>query len=560
MINQKDTVFITLNDFLWHVNPCYNLDGDNMALDGYFINKLIEEVKPVIINSRIEKIFQTDKDIFIFSLYKRGQRNYLYFKLNAPSASFYVLDKLVSVENTSSNFLINLKNNIDGYLIEDINQLKKDRVITFNLVGNDFLDGRVNKSLVTELMGRYNNLILLDNENIIIDAFNKKFDSNARSILPKLKYEYFPTNKVDFINEYPLLETNLDLSKKYLGISPLLSKYLFNNQLNLDNIKVYPVKNTNNNQFYWFNLFNKEDELKTYSNLSNLLADSIIVMNHNNNKYLNFINSQLNKETKLLENLKKSLEQSNNNLTLKDIGDSIYITGLDLSKSYSSFTNYLGEEIKLDPSKTLNQNAQNYYRLYQKAKRSIEHINTQITNVSNNINLLEQLHFDLSKNDVDYLELEEILVPLGLKVKKQKQTRKKKKNINPLIINYNDAIFYVGKNNLQNEYVTHEIGKHNDFWFHIKDAPGSHIVLKGELNDLNLSFGAMLAAKFSKQSDTPVVSVNFTQIKNIKIIPGLKGYNVILTKFETINIRIDHELLSNYLLHTIWIKNENTLL
>ncbi|HKL95409.1 MAG TPA: NFACT RNA binding domain-containing protein, partial [Haploplasma sp.] len=116
---------------------------------------------------------------------------------------------------------------------------------------------------------------------------------------------------------------------------------------------------------------------------------------------------------------------------------------------------------------------------------------------------------------------------------------------------YNDAIFYVGKNNLQNEYVTHEIGKHNDFWFHIKDAPGSHIVLKGELNDLNLSFGAMLAAKFSKQSDTPVVSVNFTQIKNIKKIPGLKGYNVILTKFETINIRIDHELLSNYLLHTI---------
>lgn len=531
-----------------------------MALDGYFINKLVDETKKIILNSRIEKIYQTDKDIFIFSLYKQGHRNYLYFKLNAPSASFYVLEKMISVESTTSNFLINLKNNLEGYLIHDITQLKKDRVVTFDLVGNDFLDGRVSKSLVVELMGRYNNLILLDNEYIIIDAFNKKFNSNSRSILPKLKYKYFPTYKLDFDNIYPKLETNLDLSKRFLGISPLLSKYLFTNQLNLDKIKIEPVKNIKTNQFYWFNLFSEDEEVKTYHNLSSLLADSIIVMNQNNNKYLNYINTQLAKEIKLLENLKKSLEQSNDNLSLKDVGDSIYISGLDLSKSYSSFTNYLGNEVKLDSSKTLNQNAQNYYKLYQKAKRSIEHINTQISNVSNKIGLLEQLQFDLNNSDVDYLEIEETLIPLGFKIKKQKPTRKNKKVITPLVINYNDAVFYVGKNNLQNEYVTHEIGKHNDYWFHIKDAPGSHVVLKGELNDLNLAFGAMLAAKFSKQANTPVVSINYTLIKNIKKIPGLRGYNVILNKFETINIRIDHKLLDNYLLHTIWIIWWNTLL
>lgn len=514
-----------------------------MALDGYFIKNLVTEVATNIQGGRVEKIIQIDKDLFVFQIYLKKVRQYLYFKLNSPNGSFFINDSLTNLENLNSNFLVALKHNLEGYIINDIKQYNLDRVVTFELVGNDLLEGRITKNLVVELMGRHNNLILLSSENIIIDAYHKKFDANSRSIIPKLKFEYFPTTKIPFDNIHKHYEDNLFYSKNFIGISPLLSKYLNDYEVNLDTIKVIPIKNTLTNQFYWFDIFNNKDT-KIYETLNQLLASNVLVKQTTNNKYINFINKELIKNNKLLENLKSSLEESNKLLEYRNIADGIYSCGLDLNKNYTSFIHFDGNTYNVDGKLTLLENAKKYYKTYQKAKRSLEHLNKQIDEVSNLINLLNQFDYDLNGNNPNYQEIEEGLVNIGLKVKKQKQPKNKKtKKIEPIRLEYNNAIFYIGKNNIQNEYVTHEIAKHNDYWFHIKDAPGSHVILKGELNDTNLEIASMLAANYSKEALNPLVSINYTLIKNIKKIPGLKGYNVIVKDFKTVNISVDKELL-----------------
>lgn len=515
-----------------------------MALDGYFLKNLIIEVSEQIIGARVERIIQSDKDIFVFSLYRQGKRHYLYIKLNAPGAAFFLSDTINLIEQQTSSLLTNLKANFEGYILSNIIQYKLDRVVSFNLIGNDFLDGKISKTIILELMGRHNNLIILDSDQIIIDAFNKKFDPNNRSILPRNKFEFFPSSKKVFDGDLDSLESESFLSKTYLGISPLLSKHLYYNNLDIDNIEVRPSKNLNDNTFYWFNLFGTNDNIETFDSLSKLLASNLTNSSSSNNRFINFTNKELKKYNKTLLIVKDKLKASYEKLPYKDIGDAIYSCGLNLNNSYSSINDYNGKQINIDPSISLNMNAQKYYKLYQKAKRSIDHLNEQIIDLTSTINVLEQIQYDLSNDGINFDEIQETLIPFGFKIKKvSKQRKEKNRKINPIKIIYNDAIFYVGKNNIQNEHIVNYLSKHTDYWFHIKDQPGSHVILKGILSDENLLIGAMLAAKHSKESGNPIVSVNYTLVKNLRKIPGTKGYNVTLKEFKTINIKIDNSLL-----------------
>lgn len=523
-----------------------------MAIDGYFISKLVNEVNNEILNARLERIMQIETDIFVFQFYFQKKRTFLYFKLNAPNASFFTASSLISEDYQQSNLLNSLKQNLEGYILTSISQHSLDRVIEFNFTGNDFLDGKVNKKIIVELMGRHNNLILLDDNNTIIDAFHKKLDPNGRSILPKANFTYFPTSKTLFDDNYVNIDSSKNLSLNYLGISPLLAKYLFvNRPSNILTLEVKPTFNNITNQFYWFNLFEETDDLKEYQSISEMLLILVSQKKKSNNQYINFITKEITKNQRLLENAKNNLSKAFNNLNYKESGDAIYSSGLNLNQYHTSITDYSNNQIDLDVKLNLNQNAQKFYKLYQKAKRSIDHLDDQIKQLENDQDVLNQLLYDINSVDYNFLEIEEILIPYGFKNKKQRKNTKKKIKIVPLKFEYKDYIFYVGKNNLQNEYVTHTLAKNNDHWFHIKDAPGSHVILKGALTTESIEIGAMLAAKYSKQALNPIITVNYTNIKDVKKIPGLKGYNVILKKYQTINIKIDNDIINDLLLHTI---------
>ena len=510
-----------------------------MAIDGFFIKNLINEINDDLLNSRLEQINLVSKDIFSFSFYLRRVRNFLNIKLNSPHASFFISDLDVD-KNLTSNFLVNLKRLLEGSVLTKIKQHNNDRVVIFTFAKNDFLEGTIEYELILELMGRYNNLTLLK-DGIIIDAYLKNVSTTRRSIVPNIAFEYFPSDKIDFnLDAYNNLENGLSLSKKYLGISPLLSKYLFVNNIDLNNITVNPTLNLNNNTFYWFNLFSESDKTKHFNSLSTLVANLIAANFRPNTKYLDFINLRISNYEKRLFKIERELENSTNNLIYANYGNYIYSSGLNLNTYLNELISYDNTLVKLDVTKTLNDNAKDYFKTYEKAKRSISHLEKQIKETNYLITIFKQFLYEINLENLNYEEIETMLIPFGFKVKRKKQFRAKK--INPLKINYYDSIFYVGLNNIQNEYVTNTLAKHNDYWFHIKDLPGSHVILKGELTDENLEIAAMLALKYSKGN--PVSGeVNYTLAKNLRKISGLPGYNVTLNNHKSILINIDHSLL-----------------
>ncbi|VEU81149.1 NFACT RNA binding domain-containing protein [Haploplasma axanthum] len=517
-----------------------------MALDGFFINKLIEEIEPKIKHSRVERIEQISKDTFVFSLYYQKNRFYLYFKLNAPNASFFLGLKNTNNSYEGSNLLSILKKNIEGTFLSSIIQKDNDRVVILSFEGVDLLDGKFEKKLILELMGRHNNLILTK-DNIIIDAYQKKFSESSRSILPKIEFTFFPTDKKPYVyNENLIIENKSFLSKSYIGISPLLSNYLFLNKIDIAKVNVRPTKDLSSNQFYWFDLFDESINKKSFNTLSELLESNVLIPNTNSNKYETFVKKELLKYEKKLEKNTEHFEEAYINLNFKNKGDAVYGSGLNLSNRYTEVIDFENNKIELNPLKTLNENAQDFYKKYQKAKRTIGHLDEQKKEFLATISLMKQFLYDIKNEKENFNEIEEQLIKIGFKNKKKKPNNKKKVSTsNILKYEYNQAIFLIGKNNLQNEELTHKIANHNDLWFHVENAPGSHVVLKGAINNQNLEIAAMLAAKYSSINEMIVIPVNYTQIKNIKKIPKIPGYQVIIKNYETINIKINNELLES---------------
>ena len=220
----------------------------------------------------------------------------------------------------------------------------------------------------------------------------------------------------------------------------------------------------------------------------------------------------------------------------------------DKKKSIRILNYYTGEdvEIPLDIKYTILENSNRYYKKYQKSKNSIGYINEQIQLAQNEIDYFEILKYQLANCNInEALEIQEELIDGKYIFKKDNKPKKKQK---PRILTYlvDDTLISVGKNNIQNEYLTHKFAKPNDTWFHIKDGAGSHVVIHSETLTENLiRTAANLAAYYSTYSLSSSVQVDYTKIKNIKKIPGRRNCFVTYTHQKTIYIDPDYELIKD---------------
>lgn len=515
-----------------------------MAIDGFFIKHLTKELTTNILNNRLEKVFQLDKSTFMFNFYLRGKRSHLAVKLAAPHAGVFLVDNFNKDNIITSNFYTTIKSELEGAILTNISQYKNDRVIVFEFIINDFLDGKITKVLTLELMGRNNNLILTVN-NIIIDAFNKNFNDKTRSIIPKLKYEYFPSNKLDLTTiDYKKVTTATYLSNTYTGVSAQLSRYLYNNNIDVFNVSLNPTKDLTNNQYYWFDIFDENNEKKHYNKLSELLNDLAIVPVMNYNKQIDFVNTELKKRIRLKNVLNRDLKKARINLEHKNVGDVIYSSGLNLSDKYATITDFSNNIIPIDNTKTLNENAQIHYKSYQKAKRAVAKLTELISDLEISLKLLEEITFFLTLNEPNIEDIESDLSAFGYNVKKAKKQKQVAQISEPIKLIYEDTLIYVGKNSTQNSNITHVIGSKTDYWLHVQGVPGSHVLIKSS-NPSNkvLQFAAMLAANYSKLKNSNKIPISYTQIKNLRKIPGKHGSSVILTSYQTLLINIDSDLI-----------------
>jgi len=520
------------------------LKGVDMSLDGFFIKRLILETKDNIINSRIEKIEQLNGSMFVFSLYNQKRRFFLYFKLNSPHACFFISNLKNSSNNFDSAFLKILRQNLEGYIIKDIKQKDDDRIIILTLSSYHVFDGQIFKELIIELMGRYNNLILTS-KNIVIDAFYKRFSQDSRSIIPKIEFSFFQNDKKNYVYDPNLNVDNINFfSKTFVGISPMLSCFLFNNNLDLKTIKTNPTLKLTNNKFYWFDIFDENDEKINFENLSNLLEKIALSEKISTNIYEKFINKSLLNFNHKKEKLNELLKKAEDDATFKTKADYIYKSGYDLKLKLLEIK-VENEIIFLNPLKTLNENAQEFYKKYQKSKRSILKITEQIEINDANINLMNQFLYDLTLEKENFTQIEQQLKLFGFKTK---PIKKNKQDVNlPLKLAFEDGYFYIGKNNFQNEKIFKELANKNDLFFHVDSGPGSHVIYKGVVNDKILNCGATLAAYFSKFKNLPNLLVRYTQYRNLKRIPDISGFQVTLKSFKTMPIKIDEKLINSLL-------------
>jgi len=517
-----------------------------MIFDGFFLHHLINELNQNLQKARLEKIYQTSEMSFVFIFYLKGKRMQLKINLSPHQFGMHMTEKKAD-QSVNSQFLNALKKHLEGAILEEIVQQETDRVANFIFTVYDYIDGPIEKKLVFEAMGKHSNLILVKDK-LIIETLKKMFFEEGRQLIPLAHFTYFPSNKKPFTHiDYHLVESPKDILDTYMGVSPILANFLFEHKVQLSDLPMRATKNLKTNRGYVADIF--DDSIKKYYDSISLMIDDY-QNDHNESKtsHEQFIYKQLIKYQKRLIQLEEHDEEADDMLTMKTFGDLIYQSGLPLDEKRSQIV-VEQTQITLDPLLSLNENAQKYYALYQKGKRTKVHVEEQIKETKELIDLFEEYKTYIEMSEKEHLkDLELDLIEYGYKPKQKIHPKKGVYKPNITKVQDAKAIYYIGRNSIQNAYVTHTLAQKEDFFFHVKEATGAHVIVSClSLDEDIIRKAAMFAAHFSSMRLSSSIPVDYTQVKHIKKIPGTPGYKVSYTQHKTIFIDIDEEKLISYL-------------
>ena len=542
--------------------------------DGIFLNKMLEELN-ILKTGRINKINESGDTDFIISI-RANYNNYnLLISASSSFSRCHLTEKTYDFPAIPKSFTMLLRKHISGFFIKDIYTYSSDRVLIFSLEGFDELAYKKEYFLIAEIMGRYSNIILTDNNYEIIDSLKHDgIGEYNRTILPHATYVFPESNKLNPFDytkddllkliENKKLETPKDYMNTFNGVSFSIAEPIFKNDEHAINFYNYLHKeiipssflNFNNKKDFYYNSFGIEP-IKTYESLSKMLDDYYYQedLNAKIKSKTNDLSSFINKEIKKLENkiikLNKELNNTDEAENYKLYGELLLTyPNLKEKQKYIEILNYYNNElvkIPLDIKYTILENSNRYYKKYQKSKSAISYINEQIEKCENEITYFKSLSFQISISNInDALEIKEELINNKYIFDKENKNKKKQK---PKLLTYdlNGTYISVGKNNVQNDYLTHKLSKPNELWFHVKDAPGSHVVLhkSEDITEDEIRCAALIAAFYSTLGESSSVPVDYTKIKNLKKVPKIKGSFVTMTHQKTIYIDPDKNIIDS---------------
>ncbi len=537
-----------------------------MSFDGVFLHQLMKELKSLK-SGRITKIVDSGQNDFILTIRVSHQNLQLLLSFSSDYSRIHLAKRKYDTPQKPKSITMLLRKHIEGFFIEDIWQHHNDRIVCMKLSGYNEMKDQTIYYLICEIMGRYSNLILTDVNYKIIEVLKHDGVSEfARTMLPNATYQFLETEK---LNPFTIDEnTQLAHSPKELcnqleGISMLLAQYIFHNDqtnanlssaLSLD-IQPAIIKNEKGKKDFYFHPLNYP-VLKSYSSLSELLEeyyffeDNQAKIKANTNDLESFMKKQIIKNEKKIKKLSSDLLDAEKAEDYRIKGELLLtLSNLKDKTTIVSVFNYYTNEtinITLDPKYTLLENSQHFYKKYQKLKSGIHYITEQIKLAENEIEYFQMLLDQLKHSSIsDALEMRQELIDNKYLFSKE-TVQKKIKKPNYLTYLVEDVAISVGKNNLQNEYITHHLSKPNDMWFHVKDASGSHVVIHStELTEQLIRTAAQLAAYYSPLGQSSSVPVDYTLIRNIKKIPGKKACFVTYTKQKTIYIDPDEKWIES---------------
>lgn len=558
-----------------------------MNLDGLTMSVLAKELNERLQTGQIQKLYQIDKTTLLFKIRALNEDHNLIITVGATPA-MYLSKPLQDLPKEPSSLCMFLRKHIEGSRIVKVEQINGDRIMCIQTDKLE-MDGSITSTLIyVELMGKYSNCIFVQDGVILESLIHvSPLMNRERSISPKLQYELPPNaNRVSLMdfdyNEIRNLLVSFGNGSVQQSIraifngfgKPLLNEVLYNANLNGDEIitdleasqvdklanALYDLKmmlqngngllslvNDNHKKAYSTFILHNYNVVKTYETISEALEETIHSTKaiHTADKELEkILTAAIKKEEGRHQKIKDELEDTNKMDTYKLYGDLLMINA-HLQVQYEpsiELQNLLSDEgeiltIPLKPNLTIVENAQWYYKLYTKLKNRMVSGEYQLNASNTKLEYLKSILYSISLATTRE-SLEEIrkeCMDAGIIKKSKKPLSYKLGKSNYIHLTIDEGEMFIGRNNQQNEYLTHRFAKPTDIWFHTQDIQGSHLILRlnVEPDEMILSKVAQYAAYFSKARETSKVPVDYTYIKNIKKPPGSPLGFVIFNTHQT---------------------------
>ena len=587
-----------------------------MSLDGIAMRALAHSLEQSLLGGRIDKISQPNATSIVMTIRAQGTNHKLYATINPQSARVSLTQQQFNSPLTPPQFCMVLRKHIQGATIEAIHQMEWERMIAFALRGRNEIGEVTTFNMIFETMGKNSNIVLLDNNNNILDAI-KRVGANTnqlRQFQPGIPFVMPPAqNKIPLDS---LTEESLSESFLSIGLQKMVSKALLQTVAGLgpqtvtellvraniapdtrveylgeiDYSKLFrtcqdllktaqertwsPTLVFDDKDIFAFAPFTLKQfdsfHQETRPNMTLLLEDFYAIKEHQE------IFSQ--KRTSLERIVRHEKERCEKKLALQlekidelEFADDYRIKGeLITANLYrikqgptAEVENFYKEGapteiIEMNPSRTPNENAQAFFKKYNKAKISAEKAALQADKTSAELHYLSTIEDSLmqAQNDDDLLDVRLELEESGYaKHRAQGKNKKAKHAPQPTHLFIDGYELYIGKNNHQNDYVTVKIGRNADMWLHTKDIHGAHVIIKAPRSYDGFSpeiieKAAMLAAYFSKARYSAKVPVDFTLRKNVHKPSGAKPGMVIYTDQQTFYSTPDEASINELLTHT----------
>ena len=564
-----------------------------MAFDGITISNIVKELNDTILNGRIAKIAQPENDELLLTIKPAKGQVRLVISASASLPLIYLSRDNKPSPMTAPNFCMLLRKHIANGRIVGISQPSLERIIRFEIEHLDELGDLCRKSLIVEIMGKHSNIIFCTEKGMIIDSIKHVSAqmSSVREVLPGREYFIPDTMKKENPLDIPeenftqeLLSKPMPVGKaiynSFTGISPVVAEEICHlagidssipaSEMSADLLShlyrqfTYFMEQVTESKFspaiYYEENEPKEFsslplthfsnyQVKSFDSISEVIRtyyssrDLITRIRQKSSDLRRVVQTALERNRKKYDLQLKQLRDTENRDKYKVYGELIHTYGYNLedgAKELEALNYYTNEMIKipLDPQKTPQENAKKYFDRYNKQKRTFEALSDLIKETKDEIDYLESVSksLDIARSEDDLIQIKEELIESGF-IRRKQSSKKVKITSKPFHYISSDGFhMYVGKNNLQNEELTFHFANGGDWWFHAKKAPGSHVIVKTngeELPDRTFEEAARLAAHYSKNSGAEKVEVDYVEKKQVKKPNGSKpGFVVYYTNYS----------------------------
>ena len=547
-----------------------------MSFDGFFLHHMVEELRAELLNGRIQKINQPFDQELVLQIRSNRQSHRLLLSAHPVFGRIQLTETTFENPAQPSTFIMVLRKYLQGAVIESIEQIENDRIVEITVSNKNEIGDDIQATLIIEIMGKHSNILLVDKaSNKVLEVIKHiGFSQNSyRTLLPGATYIAPPSTEAlnpftikdeklfEILQTQELTAKNLQSLFQGLGRDTAIELENLLTDDRLSKFRDFFKQETNpclTDKSFSCVPFSTKIEGR-FSSLSQLLdvfykdkAERDRVKQQAS-ELIRRVENELQKNRQKLKKQEKELQATENAEEFRQKGELLttFLHQVPNDQDQVVLDNYYTNQpitIALDKALTPNQNAQKYFKRYQKLKEAVKYLTELIEETKATILYLESVETVLNQAGLDEIaEIREELIQTGFIRRRQREKIQKRKKPEKYLASDGKTIILVGRNNLQNEELTFKIARKEELWFHAKDIPGSHVVISGNLNpsDEVKTDAAELAAYYSKGRLSNLVQVDMIEVKKLNKPTGGKPGFVTYTGQKTLRVTPDSEKIES---------------